>query len=66
MPHWQPSFFSFMCGLETDLRAPLPTPPLQTHQASFFKSYEVPAAWSQIARCVDADLSGKPLKLQAS
>ena len=37
-PHWQPSFFSFVCGHEPDSRAPLPfPPPLQTHQASFLQ-----------------------------
>ena len=68
MPHWQPSFFSFVCELETDLMAPLPAPPplSKLTKQVFFKSYEVLAAWSQIARCVEASLFGKPPKLQAS
>ena len=66
MHHWQPSFFSFVCELEPDLRAPLPPPLSKLTKQVFFKSYEVPAAWSRIARCVDADLFGKPPKLQAS
>ena len=67
MPHWRPSFFSFVCELETRLNGAIARPPLSklTKQV-FFKSYEVLAAWSQIEHCVDADLFGKPPKLQAS
>ena len=62
------AIFLFLCVWTwNSLNGAIACPPISklTKQV-FFKSYEVLAAWSQIAHCIDADLFGKPPKLQAS
>ena len=60
-PHWQPSFFSFVCGHEPDSRAPLPAPPLSklTKQV-FFRSYDVPHCVESNRVLLDVNLFNKP------
>ena len=61
------AIFLFLCVWTwTRLKGAIAPPLSKLTKQVFFKSYEVPAAWSQIARCIDADLFGKPPKLQAS
>ena len=67
MPHWQPSCFPLCVNLKQTKWRHCPPPHLyKLAEQVFTIPCDVPAAWSQIAHCVDANLFGKPPKLQAS
>ena len=68
MPHWQPSFFSFVCELETDLMAPLPPPPSPNSPNKFSSSHMrsllcgVKSRAAQTRTCLASPQNFKPLK----
>ena len=51
--------FSFVWTAEPDIIACLLPPPPDLKKLVFLRSYDVPAVWSQMARCVDANLFGQ-------